>query len=246
MAEKSSRPAGPLAGIRAWEIDRRRFLAMTGAGAALATVPGVVDAAIPVEYPLSVGYVEGSDRLGSLLEMPWSASDESLVALPADGVPSGDPSLALEPLSVRIAGLYPAWPWPKKLRPQMIDLDVLFEPFDPQLPSPIPFAAWSFRRQPARNMSAPVRFEIQMGETDGLGLRMRFESLQRRAYSYRTAFTADWTPGLPRLLRGIYLLALDPDTFARERKLPGRGETPDYSLRSIAMSVEAPRVLPPQ
>lgn len=246
MAEKSSRSTGPRAGIRSWEVDRRRFLAMTGAGAALAAVPGVVDAALPRDLPLSVGYVEDSDRIDALLDLPWHVSEESRVALPAEKIPSGDPGMALEPLSVRVIGLYPDWPWPKKWRPQMIDLDVLFEPFDPAVPSPIPFAAWSFRRLPARNVSPPVRFEIQMGETDGLGLRLRFEDLQRRAYSYHTAFTADWTPGLPRLQRGFYLLGLDPDTFASERKLPGLGETPDYSLRSLVISVEAPGLVPPQ
>ncbi|MBZ0089762.1 MAG: hypothetical protein K8H90_05215 [Thermoanaerobaculia bacterium] len=238
MAEMSSRSEGPLAGIRSLEIDRRRFLAMTGAGAALASLPGVVDAAIPVEYPLSVGYVEGSDRLAWLDEMPWHVNEESGLALPAAEIPSGDPALALEPLSVRICGLYPDWPWPKKLRPQEIDLDVLFEPFDPQVPSPLPFAAWSFRRLPARNISAPVRFTIEMGESDGLGLRLRFENLEGRVYQSRTSFTVDRSPGLPRLQRGLYLLGLVPGTFDHECKLPGLGEALDYRLRSIAISVE--------
>lgn len=224
---------------RGLEIDRRRFLAMTGAGAALGVMPGIVGAALPVEYPMSVAYLEGSDRLASLAELPWRFEGPAQLAVPATEIPSGEPSFALELLRLRVAGFYPDWPWPAKQRPNAVDLDVLFEPFDPAAPSPLPFAAWSYRRLPARNLSPPVAFNFTMEASDGLGLRLRCEDRNRRTSQTATAFTVDDTEGLPRLQRGIYLLGLLPGTFDRECKIPGAGDPPDYALRSLVLSVEA-------
>jgi hypothetical protein len=239
---RSERPRAAQARV---ELDRRRFLAASGAGAAaLAWGGGAAASLVAQTLPLSIGYVEDSDRLRPLTQLPWRTSRYPGLALPAAEIASGDTTMALAPLSVRIAGLYPDWPWPGKQRPRAIDLDVLFEPFDPYVPSPLPFLAWSFRRLPARNASPPVRFAIEMGEIDGLGLRLRVEDRSGRGYEYAGAFTVDDTPGLARLQRGIYLLGLYPDTFSRGREMPGLGETPDYSLRSIVLSVEAPALGP--
>lgn len=237
MSRNPESPASPSARVPG--IDRRQFLAMTGAGAALGAMPGLAAAALPVEYPMSVGYVEGSDQLASLVDLPWRSGGESRLAVCAADIPSGETGFALELLRVRVAGFYPDWPWPAKERPNAVDLDVLFEPFDPAVPSPLPFAAWSYRRLPARNLSPPVAFNFTMEASDGLGLRLRYEGRDRRKYSTATAFTVDDTEGLQRLQRGIYLLGLLPGTFDRERKLPGAGDPPDYSLRSLVFSVEA-------
>lgn len=237
MSRHPNAPPSPRA--RALEIDRRRFLAMTGAGAALGAMPGLVEAALPFEYPMSVGYVEGSDRLASLADLPWRSRRESGLAIAAANIPSGEPSFALELLRVRVAGFYPDWPWPAKERPNAVDLDVLFEPFDPAVPSPLAFAAWSYRRLPGRNLSPPVAFNFPMEASDGLGLRLRYEGRDRKTYRTATAFTVDTTEGSPRLQRGIFLLGLLPGVFDRERKLPGAGEPADYSLRSLVLSVEA-------
>lgn len=237
MRRHPNAPPSPRA--RALEIDRRRFLAMTGAGAALGAMPGLVEAALPVEYPMSVGYVDGSDRLASLADLPWRGDGPTPLAVPAPEIPSGEPSFALELLRLRIAGFYPDWPWPAKERPNGVDLDVLFEPFDPAVPSPLPFAAWSYRRKPGRNLSPPIGFNFTMEASDGLGLRLRYEGRDGRTYWSTTTFTVDDTDGLPRLQRGIYLLGLLPGTFDRERKLPAPGDAADYALRAVVLSVEA-------
>jgi hypothetical protein len=77
-----------------------------------------------------------------------------------------------------------------------------------------------------------------MGVSDGLQVELRVRA-GRFTQRYQTAFTVDWTEGLPRLQRGVYLLGLGPTTWARETALPPPGAPVAPALRSVVLTVEA-------
>jgi hypothetical protein len=244
MTNSDDGSTGAPSGLESLQLDRRTLLVASGAGAALLTFERSAGAALPVIYPMSLGFVEPLDG-DSLKTMPWSTNPEGTAVEPATKLISGDQNLALSPVTVRIVGLYPSLPWPQKNRLNAIDLDACFEPEDPQLPPQIPFAAWGYRRLPARNLSPPIHFRMEMGVTDGLAMKLRVQDKSLRWRQYETRFTVDWTAGMPRLMRGIYLLGLDPGTWDDGGMLPPAGSTPDYSRRSVILTVDPVPLMPP-
>ena len=257
-------------------FDRREFLTLTSTGLAAFAVGGLGAAAqapasagkqATVE-PLSVGYVDGSDRLADLRQLPWLAGVAGgdgvagngdrfgIEVVPAAGLGIGDQTLAGESVRVRICGLYPGVPGGKSATVDAVTLWVLFPSPDPALPEPLPFLAWSFDRRP-ENVAAPLGFTLPLELDGGLELSLTVavgetpigrrlgQTLGGRggpppavAHQLVTRFTVDWEPGLPRLQRGIFLLGLAPGTWDQPVALPAPGEPLRPELLSLVVAVE--------
>ena len=146
-------------------LDRREFLTLTSTGLVAFAVGGSFGGAAAevrksageetAVEPLSVGYVDGSDRLANLRRLPWqagvpggadaSAGDPFAVeVVPTAKLGIGDQTLAGESIQVRICGLYPGVLAAKTATVDSVTLWVLFPSSDPALPEPLPFLAWSF------------------------------------------------------------------------------------------------------
>jgi hypothetical protein len=198
------------------------------------------------------GGVRGVDGVGARV---GRASPVEVV--PAAGLGIGDQTLAGESVRVRICGLYPGVPGAKTATVDAATLWVLFPSPDPALPEPLPFLAWSFDRRP-ENLAAPVGFTLPL-ELDGglelslsvvgggIGTRVGGRLAQALggaggaptvARQLATRFTVDWERGLPRLLRGIYLLGLAPGTWDQPVDLPAAGEPSRPDLLSLVLTVE--------
>lgn len=169
-------------------FDRRKFLWLSSACALAPALQGVAEVAsamvapeVPlVEDLLSVGFVEGSDQLPSLHEVPWltggfeALSEElgGLQVVPATELSLGDQTLAGETVRVRLAGLYPRQPHVVAPFLRQARLQVIFPPDDPALEQALPFDAWSYRGTPAPMMSPPLRFVVPLGLDGRLDLSL--------------------------------------------------------------------------
>ena len=203
----------------------------------------------PVDELLSVGFLDGSDRLGRLRPLPWQRRRGPRAAtmrvVPADALPLGDPKLVLEWIAMTVHGFHPD-PTRQQAPFRQVDLTVFFPSEDPLFPEPVAFHAWGSRRRPARSTAAPLRFVVPL-RVDG-GLELLLEVYDARAKSGRlpllrtyTDFTVDPEPGRPKLQRGIYLLGILPEAWRSSAVLPERDETPDFARTSLVVSFERVR-----
>jgi hypothetical protein len=275
-----ARVSGSLVAVGAGEADgagwgsgptltRRRLLAAASAGAA-AHVFGGVAWAQGAELrgqvrPLSVGYLEGSDLLGSLRGQPWRRGKaEGFRVVPAAQMPLGDQNLALSTVEMRVHGLYPGLP-PRRVSPfSTVVLTVFFPSFDPLHPDPFAFYSWQAKLWPGPSKSPPVKFlvplrhdgglemvvEVYDGRPTGLGqgaARVLRGSVQPpvtappELASLYTDFTVDWYGGRPKLQRGFYFLGLEPGAWRAPWDLPGALEArkrPPHDRCSLVVSFE--------
>jgi hypothetical protein len=173
---------------------------------------------------------------------------------PAHRLPLGDLGLSGETIEVRIHGLYPEPP--ERSWFEAAELDVLFAaPGDLQpvlgAGAKLPYYAWSLSARSVPHPSPPVCFRLPLEEDGGLELHLRVtpgrglvpggrSSLrwQPRDWRFATRFTVDSERGMPRLLRGVYLLGLAPDTWREPILLPGPGEPQRPDLCSVVLTVE--------
>jgi hypothetical protein len=233
-------------------LNRRQFLALTAAGAAVPWLGDLAHAAPAVRVePLSVGYLDETDQLALHYDrLPWSipkrmsaAEPKTITVLPAAGLDLGDQRLAGGDVKLTVHGLYPANPADCR-GVEALDLDVLFPPPDPALPVPARFMAWSFRRHPL-NTSPPVSFRVPLGLDGRLDLTLR-SVVEGAAVGARlietklqTSFTVDWQADRPKLRRGVYVLGVRPRIWDAEVKLPGAGQRGKAAeLCSVVVSVE--------
>lgn len=238
-------------------LRRREVLVLGMVGALTPWMPASAQAAkggileLPAE-PMSIGFVEGSEVFPNFSGKLWKAAfagrlvtvegsgPRRLRVVPAASLPLGDQNLAGGQVRLRLHGLYPRTPG-KAIAVESVDLDVLYPSPDPALPEPLPFHAWSFRRQPAPSGSPPVSFEAPLGLDGQLDLVLTVVSdegtgqLLRRRYVAR--FTVDWQDGMPKLQRGMYLLGIAP-VWKSSVRLPVAGERPRMDLLSLALSVD--------
>jgi len=207
--------------------------------------------------PLSVGYLEGSELLQNLRKLPpdlqvltvqrrggtFSAGRH---ILPSHSYPSGDPSLVGGAVRMTVHDLYPrrlpegpaAEQWPVA-----IDLDVMVPLLDPPAGSTARFMAWSYRRLPAEDRSARVSFVLWPDWYSDLGLEMRVVppgagSAGGHPRLLRTRFTLGNDLGRPRLLKGIYLLGLEPNTWNDDADLPDDPAQVPPERLSVLVTIE--------
>lgn len=250
MADAISRQAGGM-------FPRREFLILGSAGVlSLCFGTGAqaqsLSAAEAVVRPLPVGYLDGSFAAPTLRRLPAGilrprslAGADAAVSynvVPASDLPQGDTDLIGAPLRLTIHGLYPPGALlPRKVSqlPLAIDLDVLFPSPDPLFPEPIRFFAWSFRRQPGWNASPPVSFVYPLDWNALPELEVRVVPANGGpAMTFRTKFTFDTETGRPRLLRGAYVLGVNPNAWKGEIPLRSLGPDTPASLVSVLLSME--------
>jgi hypothetical protein len=230
-------------------LRRRDFLAMSSLAAGAALLPGIAPAETLVRgQKLSVGYLEGSDRLDDVFRLPWrdlpDEEREAQFVVPADGLIAGDSSMAFSLIKIKLHGLFPAMPPSKLARVSSACLTVYFHMPWLGIPKPLPFHAWGARFGTRPTSGSPIAFVVPTREDGSLEMAFDIMSMPtgdlvpRRA---QTDFTVDTWAGRPKLQRGIYLLGFESNTFARERQIPAdlarAGSTP-WELCSLVMSVD--------
>jgi hypothetical protein len=239
-------------------LTRRRFLALgsafvaaTAAGDAFAATAGAPQWSQADGYwALSIGYLEGSDQLEDLSAPWWMLNPpspgttaglpaETFRVVPAADLPLGDQSWADETVEMRVQGLYPGFPPPRRADAFASSYLTVFAPSDaPELPEPVPFLSWGSTRRPGRSPAAPTRFCLPLREDGGLELLVETVMQRQSRHRFYADFTVDWYER-PKLQRGLYLLGLAPRLWDVPRDLPDPGERPPYPLCSLLVSFDA-------
>ncbi len=279
MTERARTLGSEVPGERAFDgiasglpISRRRLLAAASAGAAAFAFGGVgwaqQAAAQGRVGPLSVGYLEDSDRLPSLHAEPWRRRDAAgLRVVPAARMALGDQSLTQQTLEMTVHGLYPGLPPRRQAWFSTVVLTVFFPSDDPLHPEPLPFYSWQAKLWPGPNQGQRLRFLVPVGRQGGLELVTEVYDGWPTAAGQRAArvlrgggerqapvsqpleltslygdFTVDWYQGRPKLQRGFYLLGLAPGAWDAPWDLPhGRRLAPkaeSLERTSIVVSFE--------
>lgn len=234
-------------------VNRREFLTLTSTAAAGACWAGGTAASTllglhaPLDLPLSVGYLAGSDEYPHFGVLPWNLPYDPLAppeleVVNADRLPLGDQTLAGGVVWMSVHGLYPRLPNRRVVNFRSVNLVVLFPSEDPARPASLPFVSWGLRRTPAPSHGARNHFVVPLRVEDG-GLVLALEITRNIGGVLSTDrsfadFTVDWQDGRPKLQRGIYFLGLTPATWKRGDVLPTAGEAPRDELCSLVVSFE--------
>lgn len=234
-------------------VNRREFLTMTSTVAAGACLAGGAGASTllglhaPLDLPLSVGFLAGSDEYPHFWALPWNLPYDPLAppeleVVNADLLPLGDQTLAGGSVWMTVHGLYPRLPSRKVLPFHSVNLLVLYPSPEPARPAPLPFISWGLRRNPAPSRGARTHFVVPLRQEDG-GLVLALEMTRNTGGVLTTErsfadFTVDWQDGRPKLQRGIYFLGLAPATWKRGDLLPLAGQAPRDELCSLVVSFE--------
>ena len=204
--------------------------------------------------PLSIGYLEGSELLENLrklqpdlhvltVERRGGTFTAGRHIAPSHSYPAGDPSLVGGPVRMTVHDLYPrrlpdgaaADRWPVA-----IDLDVLVPLLDPPAGSTALFHAWGYRRLPAEDRSARVSFVLWPDWYSDLGVNMRVvpPGAGSEPRMMQTRFTLGSDQGRPRLLKGIYLLGLEPGAWEDDVELPDDPAQVPPERLSVLVTIE--------
>lgn len=208
--------------------------------------------------PLSVGYLEGSELLSNLrklqpdlqvltVERRGSTYTAGRHIQPSHRYPAGDPSLVGGAVRMTVHDLYPrrlpdgaaAARWPVA-----IDLDVMVPLLDPPAGSTALFHAWSYRRLPAldrsEDRSARVSFVLWPDWYSDLGIAMRVvpPGAGSQPLLLQTRFTLGNDEGRPRLLKGIYLLGIEPGAWEEDVELPDDPAQVPTEQLSVLVTIE--------
>lgn len=216
-------------------LSRRSFLA--GAGALLGSAlllgpnglprPGALARLARMDLPrLSLGYVEGSAGLTHAEAVALLAHAGTRV-VPAASLRAGDRNLAGGTVSVRLDGFTAA-----RAGTEAAQLDALVSPPAGGGSEPLPFYAWTRGAAGGSSRSAAFATAVAAEPSLGLALRVGRQGAWREAVA---VLTGGREHGLPKLRRGLYLVGLDPDAWARPRTPAEAASTP----ASLALSVHA-------
>jgi len=258
MLQRSSHRAAPPASSG---LHRRDFLTLGSMGVAglwLGGLSRLAEAAPTATRqpmsPMSLGYLAGSDLLPNVIYLPRRVLNPSIkpraadpangilsTVVPADALPGGDTALVGRPLGMKIHGLYPPAALATARQPALplaVDVDVLFPPPDPIFPKPARYFAWSFRRRPGWDPSAPVKFVFPLDWQTMPEIEMRVVPAKGAPWTAATRFTLDDEVGRPRLRRGVYLLGLAPDAWRWDISLAELARTAPLGLLSVMVSFD--------
>lgn len=271
QAARTLGSAGPVVRRLGVPISRRRLLTAASAGAAVfafGKAAWAQDGAPQGRVgPLSVGYVDDSDRLPSLRIEPWRRQGAGrLQVVPAAGMGLGDQSLAQRTVEMTVHGLYPALPPQRQSWFSAVVLTVFFPSDDPLHPDPYPFYSWQAKLWPGPNVGQRLRFLVPVDRQGGLELVAElFDGWPTTAgqaaarvlrggngqapissplelTSLYGDFTVDWYEGRPKLRRGFYLLGLAPGAWDAPWDLPGAGrlapKAESFERTSIVVSFD--------
>jgi hypothetical protein len=207
------------------------------------------------KLPFSIGYLEGSQELSNLRKLDGDLRLLTVVrrsntftigrhVLPAHAMPAGDPALVGGPVRMTIHDLYPkmlpqaaadAAKWPVA-----VDLDVAIPLLEPPRGSTALYLAWSYRRLPAEDRSARVSFLLWPDWYSDLTLTARVVPAGARAVPrlHQASFSLGADQGRPKLLKGIYLLGLQPGVWDEDLELPEDPSRVPPELLSVLVTIE--------
>jgi hypothetical protein len=228
-------------------LRRRDFLALSSVAAGAALWPRAAAAQqlqMAVE-PLSVGFLEDSDRLENVFELPWrdipveDRPEQRVV--PAEALTMGDSAMAFRMVRIKIHGLYPSMPPARFANFAAAHFTIFYHVPWLGLVDPLPFHAWGGSFGPRPTQGAPLSFVVPTREDGSLEMSFDIIPARKRGIPPRRAvcdFTVDPWPGRPKLQRGIYLLGFDRTTFMKDQQLAPEPRTESWDMLSLAMSVE--------
>ena len=230
--------------------NRRRFLLLGTAG-----LVGLVASARPAwaqptlralpggpESPLTVGFVASSEEWPELRKLPPTFLAEAVPdawrqhrfeVVPAPELGLGDQELAGESVRLTVHGLYPPADPEASEGIEGAWLEVLVPDPDPTALAPLVFTPWGLTCHPGVSHGARNSFVVPVSPQGGLELALVVQGAPRSTTLIRR-FAA---PYLPKLQRGIYLLALRPQAWLQSRRLPLPGEILRPGLRSLVVTV---------
>ena len=232
-------------------ITRREILAWSSAAAvgSLATST-LASAALPVGptvqvEPMSVGFIVGSDQIDGFPHVSWEYAGRSLdgqiEVVPAASADADNGSFVTA--HVRVAGVYPN---PAALGNLALAMTVLM----PTDRGSVPFYPWSVRRGSVREVSPPTAFDVPLNAQGG-GLELLLEvaapSGGKKVASgkassstrlYGTRFTSTNEKGVPRLRRGLYLLATQWGMWEQALLLPPADQPQRADRVSVVIAVD--------
>jgi hypothetical protein len=224
-----------------------------GAGAAAPPLAaeGAAAATPIVQGPVSVGYLDGSAEIRNLrrvaanlefftVRREGNTLKEGRTVVPAAELSAGDPTLVNGPLRMTVRGFYPTTLARLGTMPRAVDLDVYFPSLDLPNGGGYLFEAWSYRRnKSAEDRSAGLSFLLWPDWHSPLSVRLRVVPARPGpVHIHQTAFTLGADPGRPRLLRGAYLLALNPGAWDSARDLPATAREVPPELLSILVTFQ--------
>jgi hypothetical protein len=197
-----------------------------------------------------VGFVAGSEEWPELRKLPptflaervpdaWQQQRFEVVPAPELGL--GDQDLAGEAVRLTVHGLYPPADPQASEGIKGVWLEVMVPDPDPAALAPLIFTAWGLTCNPGVSHGARNSFVVPVSPQGGLELALVVHGNPRAPGLVQhlvATFTVDWQDELPKLQRGIYLLALRPQAWLQSRRLPLPGETQRPGLRSLVVTVE--------
>lgn len=199
-------------------------------------------------------------------ERSIAETQRPLEVVPADQL-LGDPRLAVVPVRVAVLGLYPEVDDVPGVTFDMV-LTVHFHTGDPFLPvvpfhawgwrdDPAPSSGSPTRFTVPVERDAGLRFTLDVVQVErpaalralGLGGGVRAggasraggaasAAVGRSTWRQEAVLSVGAEPGVPKLQRGVYLLGLEPNLWARPSDLPA-GAFPDELPPSLVIAVEA-------
>ena len=231
-------------------LRRRDFLGLGSVAAGAALFPKLAQAAPAAGSQLaidrlSVGFVDGSDRLDDVFSLPWQnvpdEEREEQWVVPAEGLTVGDSSMAYQMVAVKVHGLYPAMP-PRRLATlQSAYLTVYHHLPWLGFEKPLPHLAWGAAFGARPTAGSPNRFLVPTTADGSLEMTLDLIPAPKRGGPARHAiadFTVDPWAGRPKLQRGIYLLGLGDATFFRDQAIPADPEAERWDMLSLVISVD--------
>lgn len=181
---------------------------------------------------IPVAFIEGS---GGVTSLAAALDGTSRRALPAAGMRASD-LLAGRPARLSVLGFASVRHGQRDFGHATVLLDAL-------VPSPsnrgqtIPFYAFTFRRDPSVNQSAPSRVHVASGGPLRVGLQL--ETTHATGGPASTVFTSRPQRYLPTLQPGIFLLGLEQGMWAGATHLPAVDDPGWTGLPSLVVKVEA-------
>jgi hypothetical protein len=202
-------------------------------------------------FPMSVGYVDGSEGYRSFKRLPRAIrrpllqkegeEEASPIVVPAESLFQADTDLPGRPLRIRVHGLYPPVAQEASRRrevPLAVDLEAVFPPPDPAFPTPLRFYAWGLRQKPGWDPSPPMSFRFPL---DWQVLPQFILRVWRRDGSHhvlRTRFTIDDETGRPKLRRGVYLFGLGKASWSQAVRLSDFARAAPAEMLSLMVSMD--------
>lgn len=223
--------------------SRRQFLlagsaALTGAfllGSDLVAAPsGLQRLADSPGARVPIAYVEGSASSSSLAQ---ALSSGNARAVPAAGLRSSG-SLLGSGFRATVHGFAAAAHSQRAAAFSSVLVDALVPLPAPQA-DPIPFYAFTFRRDPVVSVSGPAA--LRVAAADGLRMGVRVNALDDSGTDApaTAVFTSGRERHLPTLCPGVYLLGLQQGMFAQATALPALDDAGWASLPAVVLVVEA-------